>query len=61
MRAPQYGQSKKRLSAPKLPRENVLLNRVRYHAPRDKRKSREDNRVYAWTIGFNKVDNGPRF
>jgi hypothetical protein len=61
MRSPQYGNSKKRLSAPKLPRENALLGRVLYMAPRDKRKSREDNRVYAWAVGFNKVDNGPRF
>ena len=40
MRAPQYGQSKKRLAAPKLPVENAMLNRVHYHAKRDKRLSR---------------------
>ena len=61
MRAPQYGQSKKRLAAPKLPVENAMLNRVHYHAKRDKRLSRNDHRVYAWAIGYNKVDNGPRF
>lgn len=61
MRAPQYGHSKKRLAAPKLPGENALLGRVHYHAKRDRKKSRNDNRVYAWAIGFNKVDNGPRF
>ena len=44
-----------------LPRENADLGRVRYHVPRDKRKSRNDNRVYSWAIGYNKVDNGPRF
>jgi hypothetical protein len=61
MRAPQYGQSKKRLSAPKPPRENALLGHVYYHAKRERKKSRNDHRVYAWTIGYNKVDNGPRF
>jgi hypothetical protein len=61
MRMPQYGQSKKRLVAPMLPRENALLGRVHYHAKRDRKKSRNDHRVYHWDIGFNKVDNGPRF
>ena len=61
MRAPQYGQAKKRLVAPKLPVENAMLNRVHYHAKPDRKRSRNDNRVYAWTLGYNKVDNGPRF
>ena len=47
--------------SPKLPVENAMLNRVHYHAKRDKRLSRNDNRVYAWAIGYNKVDNGPAF
>jgi hypothetical protein len=61
MRAPQYGQNKKRLKAPMPPRENALLGRVISHAKRDRKKSRNDNRVYAWAIGFNKADNCPRF
>jgi hypothetical protein len=50
MRAPQYGQTGKRVKAPALPRENALLGRVAL-PQRDKRKSREDNRVHHWGYG----------
>jgi hypothetical protein len=60
MRAPQYGLGKLKRKAPALPRENAQLGRVRV-LQRDKRLSRNDNRVYAWAVGFNKVGNGPRF
>jgi hypothetical protein len=50
MRAPQYGHGAK-IKAPKQPRENALLGRVKLTS-RDKRKSRSDNRWYAWGFGY---------
>jgi len=50
VRAPQYGQGNKRVKPPALPRENALLGRVQL-PQREKRKSREDNRVVHWGFG----------
>ena len=50
MRAPQYGQGKVRVKAPALPRENALAGRVELPR-RDRRRSRNDNRVHHWGFG----------
>jgi hypothetical protein len=57
MRAPQYGRAKRsgKVTPPRETFARVALPR------RDKRLSRNDNRIYAWSLGMNKVDNGPRF